>query len=106
MTVAARTAATLREQLRPGDEPAPGPFFRAVSSILDRPWEVALGADQPADSTAPDAEYLARLEGLAAADDVGCPTAVVRVAALVDPPSVLLSPAVRQRVARSVPAPL
>jgi 2-polyprenyl-6-methoxyphenol hydroxylase-like FAD-dependent oxidoreductase len=112
ISVAARTAAMLREHLSRDDEPAAEEFFRSVSLILDVPWGLAVSTDMiaaggagPALPTWPlTAGYRASLE-MAAPDDVHLSTAYVRVAALVDPPSTLLSAAVRQRVASAAASP-
>ncbi len=106
ISAAARTAITLRDQLRHGGEPQADEYFRAVSAILDAPWGLAASADlstaggaQPALPAWPlTAKYKASLEK-AAADDPHLAAAYVRVAALVDPPTALLSPAIQQRVA-------
>jgi 2-polyprenyl-6-methoxyphenol hydroxylase-like FAD-dependent oxidoreductase len=105
ISAAARAAVALRDQLSRGGEPAAEEFFGAVSAILDTPWGLTADAGPPpADGTGParpawplTARYTASLEK-AAVDDAHLSVAYVRVAALVDPPSALLSPAVQQRV--------
>jgi 2-polyprenyl-6-methoxyphenol hydroxylase-like FAD-dependent oxidoreductase len=106
ISAAARTAIALRDALERDDEPAAEEFFRSVSAILDAPWELAVSADLAGAGSAQrvlpgwplTAGYRARLEE-AAPDDIYLSTAYVRVAALVDPPSTLLSPAVQHRIA-------
>ncbi len=106
ISAAARTTVALRDQLGRDDEPGAEEFFRSVSTVLDAPWGLAASADlTTADGTRSalpawplTAKYTASLEA-AAADDVQLSTAYVRVVALVDPPSALLSPAIQQRVA-------
>ena len=98
ISVAARTAAVLRHQLRDAGEPMAKPFFNAVCSTLDDPWGLAATADTADVSPSPTAEYLAALEK-AAPHDLTLSIAYVRVAALIDPPAALLSPAIRQLVA-------
>lgn len=105
ISAAARIAITLRDQLRHGGEPRADEYFRAVSATLDAPWGLAASADlttaggaQPVLPAWPlTAKYKASLEK-AAADDPHLAAAYVRVAALVDPPTALLSPAIQQRV--------
>lgn len=112
ISAAARTAGALGDQLRRCDQPGAAEYFRHVSAILDGPWELAVSADLAAADNTPrshptpplTADYRARLEK-AAAEDAYLSTAYVRVAALVDPPSALLSPAIRQRLASAVRAP-
>lgn len=106
ISAAARTAVALRDQLQKYEHPVAAEYFRHVSAILDGPWELTVSADLAAADntrralpTSPlTADYRARLER-AAADDAYLSTAYVRVAALVDPPLALLSPAIRQRLA-------
>lgn len=106
ITAAARTAITLRNQLRHGSEPRAGEYFHAVSAILDAPWGLAASTDlttagrpRPALPAWPlTAGYTASLQ-TAAADDPQLAAAYIRVAALVDPPAALLSPAIKERVA-------
>lgn len=108
ISAAARTAVALGDQLKGCDQPVAAEYFRNVSAILDGPWDLAVSADLAtadktprAHPTSPlTADYRARLEN-AAADDAYLSTAYVRVAALVDPPLALLSPAIRQRLAAS-----
>jgi 2-polyprenyl-6-methoxyphenol hydroxylase-like FAD-dependent oxidoreductase len=102
MSMAARSAMALADQLRAGGRPDAVAFFRAVSQILDAPWGSGVpagraGAAEPGSALTP--SYLADLER-AAPDDVVLSTAYARMAGLVDPPSVLLSDAIRDRVAR------
>jgi 2-polyprenyl-6-methoxyphenol hydroxylase-like FAD-dependent oxidoreductase len=106
ITAAARAAVALRDQLCQDSEPRAEEFFRAVSAILDAPWGLAASADLTAADSRQSglrawpltARYTASLEA-AAADDTCVSTAYVRVAALVDPPSALLSPVIQERVA-------
>ncbi|HEY2575104.1 MAG TPA: FAD-binding monooxygenase [Streptosporangiaceae bacterium] len=106
ITAAARTAITLRDQLHRGGEPRAEEYFRAVSAILDAPWGLAASTDQTTTGSTQSAlpawpltaKYTASLV-TAAADDPHLAAAYVRVAALVDPPAALLSPAIQRRVA-------
>ncbi|HZM75229.1 MAG TPA: FAD-dependent oxidoreductase [Candidatus Limnocylindrales bacterium] len=98
ISVAARTAAVLRHQLRGADELTAEPFFKAVCSTLDAPWGWSADADAADPSPSLTSGYLAEVEK-AAPHDLALATAYVRVAALIDPPATLLSPAIRQRVA-------
>jgi len=108
MSVAAASAAVLRDELREFDGPDQHRYFRAVSTILDSPWGIAVGADLAvAGVTGPvlpksplTAEYLSQLQ-LAATEDVALATAFIRVTALVDPPPALLRPEIVERVDRA-----
>jgi 2-polyprenyl-6-methoxyphenol hydroxylase-like FAD-dependent oxidoreductase len=110
ITAAARTAIALRSQLQQGGEPRAGEYFRAVGAILDAPWGLAASTDlATANGTRPawpawplTGKYTASLQ-TAAADDPHLAAAYVRVAALVDPPTALLSPSIQQRVAAATP---
>jgi 2-polyprenyl-6-methoxyphenol hydroxylase-like FAD-dependent oxidoreductase len=111
MSVAARSATVLGDQLRADGEPDSSAFFAAVTEIIDAPWNSGVRADLPGvvgpSSTGQlNREYMADLER-AAPDDAMLSRAFVRVAGLVDPPSALLSDAVRDRMARvcATPAP-
>jgi 2-polyprenyl-6-methoxyphenol hydroxylase-like FAD-dependent oxidoreductase len=105
MTVAAATAAALRDHLRAPAGPDPLPFFAAQSRLLDAPWALAAGADLalpgvtgPALPPSPlTSDYLARLQQ-AAVHDADLATAFIRVTSLVDPPAALLSEEVRARL--------
>jgi len=111
MTVAAATTKALREHLRAPDGPDPLQFFTAQSRLLDAPWMLAAGADLalpgvtgPALPPSPlTGDYLARLQQ-AAVHDADLATAFIRVTSLVDPPSALLSEAVRTRLDQQQPA--
>ncbi len=105
MSVAAMNAMTLQEELRRGDEPDPRRFFARLSPTLDQPWYLAVGADLaipgatgPALPPSPiTGEYLLQLQR-AAAEDADVATTLVRVNALMDPPSALLAPEIVNRV--------
>jgi hypothetical protein len=102
----------LRDELRRTAEPDPLRFYAAVSTLLDTPWGIAVGADLatpgvvgpslPPSPLTP--QYMAALQR-GAVEDVELGKAFVRVNALVDPPSALLRPEIAERVAR-VPAPV
>jgi 2-polyprenyl-6-methoxyphenol hydroxylase-like FAD-dependent oxidoreductase len=105
MSVAAMNAMTLRKELCLGDEPDPREFFAKLSPTLDQPWFLAVGADLaipgatgPALPPSPTTgEYLLQLQR-AAAQDADVATSLVRVNALMDPPSALLAPEIVDRV--------
>jgi 2-polyprenyl-6-methoxyphenol hydroxylase-like FAD-dependent oxidoreductase len=105
ISAAARAAAALADQLSRDGEPAAEEFFGSVGAILDTPWGLTAGAGPPpGDGTGPalpawplTARYTASLER-AAVHDARLAVAYVRVTALVDPPSALLSPAVQKRL--------
>jgi hypothetical protein len=97
----------LRDELRGGAAPDPLRFYGAVSTLLDAPWGIAVGADlatpgvtgpeMPKSPLTP--QYMAALQRGAVAD-AELAKAFVRVNALVDPPSALLRPDIAERVAR------
>ncbi len=105
MSVAAMNAMTLREELGTGDEPNPRRFFAKLSPTLDQPWFLAAGADLaipgatgPVLPASPiTGEYLLQLQR-AASQDADVATTLVRVNALMDPPSALLDPEIVGRV--------
>jgi 2-polyprenyl-6-methoxyphenol hydroxylase-like FAD-dependent oxidoreductase len=107
MSVAAMTMLVLRDELRGGAAPDPLRFYGAVSTLLDAPWGIAVGADlatpgvtgpeMPKSPLTP--QYMAALQRGAVAD-AELAKAFVRVNALVDPPSALLRPDIAERVAR------
>jgi 2-polyprenyl-6-methoxyphenol hydroxylase-like FAD-dependent oxidoreductase len=108
MSVAALEALTLRDHLRsaPG-EPEAAAFLRAVSKVIDVPWEISAGGDLDF----PQVEgrrtlkvrvgnaYMARLQ-YAASEDPEVTGAFMRVAGLVDPPTTLMKPGMVIRVLR------
>lgn len=105
MAVAAAAAVALRDHLREPGGPDPLQFFAAQSRLLDAPWALAAGADlalpgvtgPPLPPSPLTGDYLAALQH-AAAQDAELAAAFIRVTALVDPPSALMSPAVRARL--------
>ncbi|HWM00735.1 MAG TPA: FAD-binding monooxygenase [Actinophytocola sp.] len=107
MTVAALEALALRDRLRRGRPPQSAAFHRHVARILDAPWELAVGGDlafpEVAGHRTPKTRilgaYIDRLHA-AAATDAELATAFLRVAALVDPPTALMSPRIALRVLR------
>jgi hypothetical protein len=112
MSVAAASAAALRDEVsRPG-EPDAARYFSAVSRSLEAPWGIAVGGDValsglsgpvlPKSPLTP--QYMARLQQ-AAAEDAAVATALVRVNSLIDPPSALLRPELVARVEESRAAP-
>jgi 2-polyprenyl-6-methoxyphenol hydroxylase-like FAD-dependent oxidoreductase len=105
MSVAAMNGLALRDELRHDGEPDPHRYFAAVAQALEAPWRLAVGADLalpgvtgPAQPESPlTGEYLGRLQ-LAAVEDADLAVAFIRVTSLVDPPPVLLSPHIAERV--------
>jgi len=99
MTVAANQALALRRLLTCGRDPAPREYFRAIATVTDSPWDLAVGADLafpgvPGTRTAKVRlvnAYLPRLHA-AAAHDVTLGAAFVRVVGLVETPQTLLRP--------------
>lgn len=113
MSVAAASAAALRDEVgRPGD-PEASRYFATVSRALDAPWGIAVGGDMalsglsgpvlPKSPLTP--QYMAGLQRAAVAD-AEVATALVRVNSLIDPPSALLRPELAARVeeVRAAPA--
>ena len=115
MTVAAAEALALRDCLAAGERELARRFFAAAAKIVDVPWSLAAGADLrfahvPGPRPLPVRlinAYVARLQRTAAHDTV-VGIAFMRVANLIDPPSVLFRPGVVLRVlagGRRHPAP-
>lgn len=106
MTVAALQAATLRAQLATNPVPDPRRWFRAVSRVVDAPWQVAVGADLAFPQVAGRRttqirmvnSYLPRLHAGAGVDPA-LGLAFIRVLGLLDPPETLLRPDHLLRVA-------
>jgi hypothetical protein len=107
MTVAAMEAIALRDHLRDG-APRPLRLFRAMSSIVDAPWDISAGGDLgfPGVQGARTLKvrlgnaFISRLHA-AAAHDADVTAAFFRVAGLVDPPRALMSPGLILRVLRN-----
>src|SRR5262249_31573823 len=107
MSVAAKTMLALRDELRGGAEPDPLRFYGTVSTLLDAPWGIPVGADLASRGvTGPEMpnspltpQYMAALQR-GAVEDAELAKAFVRVNALVDPPSALLRTEIAERVAR------
>lgn len=105
MTVAAMQAQLLRRLLGAGRADLPARFYRAASTVLDRPWALAAGGDlrfpsvaghRPVGSALVE-RYLGAFRAAASTDDrLG--TAFIRVINMVDAPSALLTPALALRV--------
>ncbi|MGH3661443.1 MAG: FAD-dependent oxidoreductase [Micromonosporaceae bacterium] len=108
MTVAAIEAVALREHLRQEGRPRPGEFFRALSKVIDSPWDISAGGDlnfpgvegPRSLKTRLGNAYMARLHA-AAAHDASITAAFFRVAGLVDPPQALMRPELVFRVLRN-----
>jgi 2-polyprenyl-6-methoxyphenol hydroxylase-like FAD-dependent oxidoreductase len=107
MTVAALEALALRDRFRRGHPPQSRAFHRRVARIVDAPWELVVGGDlafsgvegRRTPKTRILGAYVDRLHS-AAATDTKLATAFLRVAALVDPPTALMSPRIALRVLR------
>lgn len=106
MTVAAMEAIALRDHLREGG-PRAQRLFRAMSSIVDAPWDISAGGDLgfPGVKGARTLKvrlgnaYISRLHA-AAVHDADVTAAFFRVAGLVAPPQALMSPGLIVRVLR------
>jgi 2-polyprenyl-6-methoxyphenol hydroxylase-like FAD-dependent oxidoreductase len=111
MTAAAFGARALRDELRRGGPPDTARYFAALAGVLDSPWYQGVGADLaipgvtgPALPPSPVTQaYLGRVRE-AATVDPAVSTALMRVTALVDPPSALLRREIADRVIRLGPA--
>ncbi|MGF6779751.1 FAD-dependent oxidoreductase [Paraburkholderia sp. GAS334] len=107
MTVAAQEALTLQQCLRAGSNDLARRFFRAVSRIVDIPWDIAVGNDlrhpQVKCARPPMLRfinwYIGKLH-LAATRDSTLATAFLKVVNLMIPPPALLNPAIVWRVWR------
>src|SRR5262249_34404241 len=106
MSVAAMSAAVLRDELRGTGEPDPYRYFEALSRILDAPWFLGVGADLaiagvtgPTLPTSPLTGQYVRALQIAGTEDAALAAAFVRVTSLVDPPPTLLRPEIVERVA-------
>jgi 2-polyprenyl-6-methoxyphenol hydroxylase-like FAD-dependent oxidoreductase len=105
MSVAAASAAALRDELRLSGDPDALRYFSTVSRLLDAPWGIAVGGDMalagvqgPALPKSPlTPQYMAKLQQ-AAAEDAEVAAALVRVNSLIDPPPTLLRPELVARV--------
>lgn len=105
MAVAAMQAAQLRRMLAAGPVPDPAAWYRAVTPVVDVPWQIAVGADlvYPGVGGPRTAQvrmvntYLPRLHA-AAVRDPAVGTAFLRVMGLLDPPESLLRPGMALRV--------
>ncbi|MFJ7219479.1 FAD-dependent oxidoreductase [Amycolatopsis sp. NPDC098790] len=107
MTVAAMEAAALRDHLAEGSV-RPRRFFRAISPIIDTPWDTSASADL----AFPGVEgkrtlkvrmgnaYISRLH-TAATRDARFTEAFFRVAGLIDPPQALMRPGMVRDVLRA-----
>lgn len=107
MTVAAQEAARLGECLRAGEADLARRFFAAASTVIDTPWDIAVGNDlrHPQVVGPRSAKvrfinwYIGKLHA-AARYDSKLATAFLEVANLEAPPARLLRPAIVMRVIR------
>lgn len=107
MTVAAMEAQALRRHLGSGTAAAPSHFFKDIASVVDSPWDIAVGADLafpqvPGHRSAKVRfvnSYLPRLHA-AAVDDGALALAMIRVIGLKDQPEGLIRPDRMLRVLR------
>ncbi len=99
MTVAAAEAITLRNLLAAGSIPSGRRYFRALTPVIDVPWDIAVGGDLAYPSVPGKRStkirllnaYLARLQA-AAVTDASLAGAFVRVVGMVNRPEGLLRP--------------
>jgi 2-polyprenyl-6-methoxyphenol hydroxylase-like FAD-dependent oxidoreductase len=99
MTVVAQEAVLLRRLLAAdGPDGLAARFFAAAAELVDTPWSIANGNDLRLTGTPGSVDdYLLRLRGRLP-DDPMLATAFLRVTNLIDPPSRLLEPDIRERV--------
>jgi 2-polyprenyl-6-methoxyphenol hydroxylase-like FAD-dependent oxidoreductase len=99
MTVVAQEAVLLRRLLAAdGPDGLAARFFAGAAELVDAPWSIANGNDLRLTGPPGDADdYLPRLRGRLP-DDPMLATAFLRVTNLIDPPSRLLEPDIRERV--------
>jgi flavin-dependent dehydrogenase len=105
MTVAALQAEALQRCLRGGDRDLARRFFRAAAKVIEPAWQLSAGGDLalpevPGRRPLPTRlinRYVARLHRVAARD-AKVAVAFMRVAALLDPPSAIMTPGVVTRV--------
>jgi 2-polyprenyl-6-methoxyphenol hydroxylase-like FAD-dependent oxidoreductase len=110
MTIAAREAQCLGRALEAGLRGLSTRFFEEVTPLIDVPWSIVAGADFEYEGVTGSAErppptimrYFKRA-ARAAVLDREVALAVYRVMHLVEPPSVLFSPAITARVLASAP---
>ncbi|GAA4988695.1 FAD-dependent oxidoreductase [Kitasatospora paranensis] len=100
LTVAALEARALRDTLSAGRRDVAADFFARATSILTAPWGMANEPGHPANLTQKmQGAMMSRLMA-AAATDPTVAAQLIRVLALLDPPSKLLRPAVLGRALR------
>ncbi|MFI6044261.1 NAD(P)/FAD-dependent oxidoreductase [Nocardia sp. NPDC051321] len=107
MTIAAVSAALLRDLLEAGPDDVAQRFFRAVAGPVDAAWTLATRSDMrfTASGVTPTLEsrlldrYITRLARAAATDEVVA-AAVISVLQLTETPDTILAPAVLGRVLR------
>jgi 2-polyprenyl-6-methoxyphenol hydroxylase-like FAD-dependent oxidoreductase len=107
MTVAAQEAVLLRECLNAGDADLAKRFFARAATVIDTPWDIAVGNDlrHPQVEGARPAKvrfinwYIGKLH-MAARHDAKLATAFLEVANLEAPPTRLLQPDIVMRVIR------
>ncbi|NOT47539.1 MAG: FAD-binding monooxygenase [Acidobacteria bacterium] len=105
MSVAAMLARTLREELSKGENDLARRFYKAASKVIDTPWALATGNDLKIPETKGKRTlggkimgwYVGRLHRLAHHDSQAA-FAFLRVAQLLDEPSILLRPGMVLRV--------
>ena len=105
MTVAAMEAMVLREHLGRAEGPDARRFFRAITPIINTPWDISAGADLGFPGVEGERtlkvrlgnKYMARLHD-AATRDARVTEAFFRVAGLIDPPQALMRPGLMRRV--------
>ncbi|HEY3785254.1 MAG TPA: hypothetical protein VGL55_08250 [Steroidobacteraceae bacterium] len=107
MTVAAQEALALQQCLRAGSNNLARRFFKAAATIVDIPWDIAVGNDlrhPRVEGARPPMQrfinwYIGKLH-LAATRDSALAVAFLKVVNLMVPPPSLLSPAIAWRVWR------
>ncbi|MEU4766124.1 hypothetical protein AB0H12_22980 [Actinosynnema sp. NPDC023794] len=108
MAVAAPQAPVLAEHRSAGRAPNPLKYFGDIKSVVSVPREIAAGGDLAFPGVAGKRTPKARMSNastaslqVAATHDAGLSEAFLRVAGLVDPPQVLMKPAMVLRTPRT-----
>jgi 2-polyprenyl-6-methoxyphenol hydroxylase-like FAD-dependent oxidoreductase len=106
-TISAVEALVLREHLSRGGEPDPRGFFAGITGIIRSAWDINIagdighpGIESPVDLKTRMASAYLPLVQRAAVHDAGLTDAFLRVAGLIDPPTILMRPDRALRVLR------
>ena len=105
MSVAAQEAVALGEVLAAGDRDLARRFFKRAASIVDTPWDIAVGSDLKLPETPGHRSLKTRFVNWyvskvhkCAHDDAEAGVAFIRVVQLLDPPEALMRPSMIMKV--------